>query len=158
MTDLEFGTYLESMLPGYAEEHARAGSMPDEGALQRARAQVTALVPDGVHTPDQYICVIEEEASGTAVGILWFAKRDQGANPTAFLYDIQIFEPFRRHGYARQAFRVLEDRVRELGLSTISLHVFGSNSAARELYRKLGFQETHVMMNKTVLAQEAGGH
>jgi ribosomal protein S18 acetylase RimI-like enzyme len=30
------------------------------------------------------------------------------------------------------------------------LHVFGSNAAARELYRSVGFEETNVIMLKRV--------
>jgi len=46
--------------------------------------------------------------------------------------------------------QALEERVRHLGLSTISLHVFGHNHAARALYEKLGYVTTNVMMSKTL--------
>jgi ribosomal protein S18 acetylase RimI-like enzyme len=157
MTDQEFETFIERLLPDYAQEHVRAGSFPEAEALDRARQQVNELVPDGVRTKDQYLYVIEDEAGENAVGILWFARQDRGAGPTAFVYDIEIHDQFRRRGYASQAFRLLEDRVRELGLSTISLHVFGSNTAAREMYRKLGYEETHIEMSKTIPSEPSAG-
>ncbi len=49
-----------------------------------------------------------------------------------------------------QAFQALEIKVRELGLHTIALHVFGHNHAARAMYEKLGYITTNVQMLKTV--------
>jgi ribosomal protein S18 acetylase RimI-like enzyme len=82
--------------------------------------------------------------------MIWFAERELGANRTAFIYDIRIEAAFQRRGYATQAFRVLEQLVRSMGMSAISLHVFGHNTAARALYEKLGFETTNVLMTKTI--------
>lgn len=149
MTDQEFESYIERMIPEYAQEHIRAGSLAEKDALEQAREQVNGLLPAGVSTKDQYLYSIEDDA-GTVVGILWFAREDRGSGPYAFVYDIMILDQFRRRGYASQAFHLLEEKVRGLGLPTISLHVFGHNSAARELYRKLGYDETHIVMSKSV--------
>ncbi len=150
MTDQEFETYIERLIPDYAQEHVRAGSFPKAEAEQQARAQIDALLPQGIHTRNHYFFVVEDEVTGDAVGILWFARRDWPSGATAFVYDIEIDERFRRRGYASQAFRLLEDRVRELDIPSISLHVFGHNTAAREMYRKLGYEETHIQMEKAV--------
>lgn len=155
MTDQEFETYIERLIPGYAQEHVRAGSFPEADAENIARQEVMSLVPEGVHTTDHYLYVIEDEPGGNAVGVLWFARQTRGATTIAFVYDIEIDEQFRRRGYASQAFGLLEDRVRELGLSTISLHVFGSNTAARDMYRKLGYEEKHVVMAKDISREPA---
>jgi len=44
----------------------------------------------------------------------------------------------------------LETLVRGMGMSAISLHVFGHNTAARALYGKLGFETTNVLMTKRI--------
>jgi ribosomal protein S18 acetylase RimI-like enzyme len=150
MTDSEYDAYLARLLPNYAQGHVEAGSLNPNDALRKAEAQVRELLPDGPRTPDQYLFCLEEDADGAAVGILWFARQDRGVGPHAFVYDIEIEPEFRRRGYASQAFRLLEERVRGLGLSSIALHVFGRNQAARSLYSKLGYVETHVMMAKSL--------
>lgn len=155
MTDQEFETYIERLIPDYAQQHVRAGNFPAAQAEDIARQQVMSLVPEGVHSNNQYFYVIEDEPGGNAVGVLWFARQERIAKTTAFVYDIEIDEQFRRRGYASQAFGLLEERVRELGLSTISLHVFGSNTAAREMYRKLGYEDMHVQMSKDISREPA---
>ena len=150
MTESEFETYLARLIPEYAQEHLQAGSLTPENALQESERQTRALLPDGVHTEDQYLYVIEDEADGTPVGVLWFARQDRGTGPHAFVYDVEIDPAFRRRGYGSQAFRLLENKVRELGLSAISLHVFGHNHAARAMYTQLGYDEKHVIMTKTL--------
>jgi ribosomal protein S18 acetylase RimI-like enzyme len=91
-----------------------------------------------------------EDMAGAKVGMLWFAVERRPAGARAFVYDVEVFEPFRRRGYAEQAFKAMEERVRELGLNTISLHVFGHNHAARTLYEKLGYIATNLNMSKTL--------
>ena len=36
-------------------------------------------------------------------------------------------------------------------MGKIQLHVFGHNSGARALYRKLGYEETNVIMTKRLI-------
>jgi ribosomal protein S18 acetylase RimI-like enzyme len=67
---------------------------------------------------------------------------------TAYVYDIRIGEPFRRRGYARAAFAEMERRVRAMGAASIGLHVFGHNQGAIQLYTKLGYVPTNVVMAK----------
>ena len=103
---------------------------------------------------NHYFYTIEDETLATKVGILWFAVQERGGRPGTFVYDVQIYEAFRRRGYGTAAFQALEEKARELGLTTISLHVFGHNQPARAMYRKLGYVETDVMMSKTVSTGE----
>jgi ribosomal protein S18 acetylase RimI-like enzyme len=37
-----------------------------------------------------------------------------------------------------------------MGIQKVTLHVFGDNTVARSLYRKLGFVETNVVMAKSL--------
>lgn len=66
------------------------------------------------------------------------------------LYNLTIFEEYRRRGYASEALSVLEDWAREQGMAGIILHVFGHNHSARALYRKSGYVERNVTMVKKV--------
>jgi RimJ/RimL family protein N-acetyltransferase len=146
MSEADFKAYLEILIPDYAQEHVKNGRWTAEEALTESRAEIEKLWHNGLATENQYIFNIVANEEPEPVGILWFAV-DKGK---AFVYDIVIYDAFQRRGYATQAFLILEDKVRQLGLNTISLHVFGHNHAARALYQKLGYAETNVMMSKTL--------
>jgi len=150
MNESDFHTYLTSSIADYAQEHVKAGNWSAEEAQQKAEEEFQQLVPDGLASKNQYFFTIEDETLPAKVGILWFAVRDQGGQPSAFVYDVEIFAEFRRRGYGMQAFQALESYVRNLGLTTISLHVFGHNHAARAMYEKLGYITTNVSMSKTL--------
>lgn len=150
MTDAEFETYTARLIPDYAQEHVEAGNWSPEEALERSERQVRELLPEGPRTPNQFVYTIQDERTETTVGILWFARQQRRAAWEAYVYDIEIDEEYRRRGYGSDAFRALEEKVRGLGLSTISLHVFGHNRAARAMYEGLGYVETDIWMSKTL--------
>lgn len=58
------------------------------------------------------------------------------------LENIVVAPENRRHGIARQLLESLIVKARERGVQKILLDVRESNTVARSLYRKLGFQET----------------
>jgi ribosomal protein S18 acetylase RimI-like enzyme len=149
MTATELQRFLEPAIAEYAHAHVEDGLWVETDALEKARKEFYDLLPDGVATPNQYLFTLLNEAQ-QEVGVLWFAMRESQGQPAAFVYELRIDEPFRRRGYASQAFREMENKVRALGWSRISLHVFGSNRAARDLYEKLGYKATNVIMAKTL--------
>ncbi|QBD80711.1 GNAT family N-acetyltransferase [Ktedonosporobacter rubrisoli] len=149
MTDAEFQHFIEPVIVEYAQGHVEDGQWAEEEALEKARKDTYSLLPAGVATPNHYLFTIVNEAQ-QKVGILWFATQDGHGKDTAFVYDVRIDETFRRQGYASQAFREMEHKVRELGYTRISLHVFGKNHAALQMYQKLGYEMSNVMMAKTL--------
>jgi ribosomal protein S18 acetylase RimI-like enzyme len=148
MTEADYRNYLEFAIPNYAEEQVKAGAWHPEGARQKSEAAFRALLPDGLSSTNQYLCVIVAERLGERVGFLWYGVRDGDGGEFAALYDIVILETFRRRGYGTRALVALEEAVRVLGLDTIMLHVFGHNAGARALYQKMGYIETNVTMAK----------
>ncbi len=89
-----------------------------------------------------------DEATGEKVGHIWFTKMTYGGQTFAFVYDLIIFDEFRRRGYGEATMRALEEKVREQGLDSIGLHVFGHNHAAKALYEKIGYEITDLNMQK----------
>lgn len=148
MTDAEFAAYRAVMIPDYAAEHVRTGSWTADEAEEKAAAEVRELLPDGVQTPDHYLYTLRVAEEPEPVGILWLAVTRRSVKPRAFIYDIIIYEPYRRRGYASQALRAAEDRARELGLDSIALHVFAHNHGARALYDQLGYMVASLWMVK----------
>lgn len=150
MTDAEFEEYRGHAARNYATEKVRAGNWHADEAFRLAEETLDVLLPEGVRTPEHHLFTIERP-DGTAVGWLWLAERvEVNADRHAFIYEILIFSPYRRQGYGRAAMQAAEAKARELGLDKVKLHVFGHNTAARDLYRELGYAETNVMMEKRV--------
>ncbi|HSJ52745.1 MAG TPA: GNAT family N-acetyltransferase [Anaerolineae bacterium] len=150
MTEDEFEAYLQWAIPDYAQDNVRSGSWSESEALQKAEAQFHELLPQGLHTPNQYHFTIHDPELNSTVGMLWFGLvRDTPGKP-AFLYQFQIDEAHRRRGYGLAALRALEEKVKEMGGSAVQLHVFGHNAPARALYKKAGFGVTNVVMAKAV--------
>ncbi len=148
MTEAEFADYRAHAVRNYADEKVRAGNWNAKEAYRLAEETLDMLLPEGAATPEHHLFRIERR-DGTSVGWLWLAERvEANADRHAFVYEILIFDGFRRQGYGRAAMEAAEAKARELGLDTIKLHVFGHNTAARALYADLGYAETNVMMEK----------
>ena len=143
-----FAEYREASVSGYAEDNVAAGRWPESGALERAYADFDRNLPQGVATPDHFIYQIKEGGAGEVVGVLWFAIMERNGVRSAFVYDLEVKPAYRRMGHASAAFKILEEKVRELGLLTIGLHVFAHNADAQRLYASLGYAVTGVNMLK----------
>ena len=143
-----YDAYMENLLKDYSQEHVKTGNWKPEEAMERAREQVLQLLPDGPQSENQYLYSLRDDEIGENVGVLWFAVQEHGNKPEAFIYDIVIYETYRRQGYASSALDAMEAKVLELGIHKISLHVFGHNSPAISLYEKIGFSPTNILMSK----------
>jgi ribosomal protein S18 acetylase RimI-like enzyme len=150
LTRSEFADYQAASIPMYAHEKVRSGEWAEADALGLAREAFDLLLPNGLDTPESYLFGLREASGGPLLGVLWFAIRQRVADRIAYVYDIVIHPQFQRQGHARRAFRALEDKVRELGLSGIALHVFGHNTGARALYESLGYETTNITMFKPI--------
>jgi RimJ/RimL family protein N-acetyltransferase len=148
---IEFKAYSEIAAKQYAEEKVKSGNWEKEVAPALAEQEFKALLPLGIETKDNYLYSIIEEEANQKVGFIWIASNaPHTLKNDIFIYDFEIFESFRRKGYAIAALKRLEEKARELGKNRISLQVFGQNHAARKLYQKSGFEETNVVMSKKI--------
>ena len=150
MSAAAYGDYVEAAVTGYADENVASGRWPQDGALARSRADLEESLPQGLDTPGNHLFEIRADDAGVTVGFLCFEVREKHGLSTAFVFDIEVDEEFRRRGYATAALRELEPLVRDLGLSGINLHVFAQNEAAQALYGKLGYAVTGLNMLKTL--------
>ncbi len=148
LSETEFEEYIELDIPRYAEENVRAGYWHTEQALDKSRAEHKKLLPDGLKTKNHLFFRIEETTQGGWIGTIWLYTNFEAAEPTGFIYSIDIEEPFQHKGFGRQAMLALEDKARELGLRRLALHVFAHNHPARVLYEKLGYQDKSMNMSK----------
>ena len=150
LSPAEFADCKSTSIPTYASEKVSSGEWAEFDALRLAREAFDLLLPNGLDTPQNHLFGLRETVDGPLIGVLWFAVRQRAADRIGYVYEIVIHPPFQRQGHARRAFLALEDKVREMGLSGIALHVFGHNAGARALYESLGYQASNITMFKPV--------
>jgi ribosomal protein S18 acetylase RimI-like enzyme len=148
MTPADYESWRRASIRSYAEENVAAGRWTREEADSRSEQDFASLLPDGAATTNNFFFTIVDEHSFERVGVVWYALRREWERDYVFIYDFKIFEAHRRKGYGTEALLHLDDVIRKMGLSLISLHVFGHNRAARDLYAKVGYEEKDVIMSK----------
>ncbi|MEI5906766.1 GNAT family N-acetyltransferase [Bacillus spongiae] len=146
MTNLEFEKYIETSVSDFANQSIASGNWSEGDALQKAKEKYHSLLPDGKETANQYFYTIFD--TDQEVGILWFAQK---TTDLGYIYDIRIDENRQGNGYGKAAMYSIERIAKEeLGLKKIGLHVFGHNKVARDLYEKLGYDITNLVMEKVI--------
>lgn len=148
MTEDEFLLYEEFSIQDYAREQVKRGHWPKAGALQQAKQHYQQLLPQGLQTPQQYLWMVVDKKLGQKVGIIWFALHEQDGEQQAWVYDVRIFEGFRRRGYVTLTSQILAKQAAKLGATAVSVHVFEHNRAPREMYEKLGYVVTDTSILK----------
>jgi len=146
MQQEDFKPYLERGIREYADDHVRNGNWTAEEALEKSRKEFEQLLPDGVNSKDQFLYSIIDDPDNNKVGLLWVQVKDQ----KAFIYDFIIDESFRGKGYGKQALLALDEKLQSMNVESVGLHVFGDNTTAQELYKKMGYQITGIHMRKVL--------
>lgn len=143
----DFTTYLESQITQYAEDKIRAGTWNENEAIDLSRESFSKLLPDGRNTVGHSIMTITDEATTDKVGILWVEWKNM-EHKSSYIWDLVIYEKYRRRNYGTRALKSLEKMVKDRGLSSITLHVFGHNKPAVSLYKSLGYFCTDMIMKR----------
>lgn len=148
MTAAEYATFRSHTIVQYAAAHTSVGSWSEEEALEKSKLAIDELLPNGQET-DGTLVMTALDGEGTSIGYLWIGLQRRGGSPgEAWIYDIELYEPFRGKGYGRALLAVAEDSARNLGVKKLGLNVFGNNTVARNLYDSAGFQVTAMQMSK----------
>jgi ribosomal protein S18 acetylase RimI-like enzyme len=143
-----FAAFVDAAVEDYAADNVAVGRWPAADARALSRAEFERLLPQGLATADNFLFEITELSATAIVGMIWITVVTRGNSKTAFVYQVRVEPEFRRRGYATAALRALEDIARELGASSIGLHVFEHNPGAQALYRSLGYAVTGTNMLK----------
>lgn len=148
MSPQEFDTYLSKSIPSYADDKMENEGLSAAEAKKIAEQSFNDLLPDGLLSPDQFLYSVY--SGNQQIGILWFAKKESHGKKFAWIYDIMIESEFRGRGHGKEIMIALESEVKRVGLNSISLHVFGKNSVAQSLYKKVGYAPTNIVMRKNL--------
>lgn len=157
ISDAEFAAWVDETIPAYAKDKVASGAWAEAEALEKSKAELHSLLPDGKETKDNYLYSVLAE-DGKRVGMLWFGVKDRAGSRIAYVYNIEILAEYRRQGHAQRVLQALECEIQGLGLAGIALHVFGHNTSAQALYTKLGYRPTNINMYKAVDGAGASPH
>lgn len=144
----EFDAFLEENILRYARENVDNGRWQADEALERSRATFQDLLPDGLQSKDQYIFNIFDDEIGLNLGLLWVEVKMDEPNRPAFVFDFIIEKQYRGKGFGKRALLALDEKIQHMGAKSVALHVFGHNSIAFELYKKMGYEVTDINMRK----------
>ena len=73
----------------------------------------------------------------------------------AYVTDLVVLEPYRKAGIASELMRVAEAHASSSGARRLRVGVLAANSGAHNLYRKLGYRDREIVLEKTLDPQEA---
>jgi ribosomal protein S18 acetylase RimI-like enzyme len=149
ISDAEYASWAQETIPAYAKDKVESGAWSEAESLEKSRAELEALLPEGKDTKDNFLFSILAE-DGVPVGMLWFSVKERAGDRIAYVYNIEVAAMHRRKGHAQRALQALELETKRLGLAGIALHVFGHNTTAQALYAKLGYVPTNISMFKAV--------
>jgi ribosomal protein S18 acetylase RimI-like enzyme len=150
MTQAEYDHWQVHLADDYAAEQVAAGRWPAQGSLQRALEENAQSLPDGIDTRRMLLLrgVLDD---GTPIGRAWVSlDHPRGAPDVAFLYDIEVESDFRGRGYGRALLSAIEQAVRDAGVGSLELNVFGRNLAAIRLYETNGYDVVTQQMRKAL--------
>ncbi|WP_226036606.1 GNAT family N-acetyltransferase [Aquibacillus saliphilus] len=145
---VEFDKYLDFLISDHAQEIIKNFNLTMEQALEESEMMINDMFKDGVSTEGQYLYNIEDVNSNQKVGILWYSIIPEINQ--AYLYHILIDESHRGKGYGRKSLEKLQSKLKEYGVISIGLSVFGSNEGAYRLYKTLGYSTTRISMEKVL--------
>ncbi|WP_203136391.1 GNAT family N-acetyltransferase [Microbacterium sp. JZ31] len=146
MTAERYAAFEARVIAEFAEDLVNEGLHTPESARAESARQQAEAMPDGVDTEDGL--VFRATVDDVVVGALWLDVQRRSTGPHVFVMELHVEPAHRRRGFGAAMMRAAEDEARRLGADSIGLHVFGSNHAARALYRGLGYREAEVLLAK----------
>ncbi|MFC8584052.1 GNAT family N-acetyltransferase [Streptomyces sp. NPDC057217] len=149
MTGAEYEEWRVRAREAFARDWTERG-VPEELARAKAENSHRTLLPEGLATPGAAFHVLVRD--GRPAGVLWTGRTElEPGRRAAYVYDIEVDEEHRGHGYGRALMLLAERVAGEAGETLLGLHVFTDNTPAVRLYESLGYRTTYVNSAKTLL-------
>jgi ribosomal protein S18 acetylase RimI-like enzyme len=151
MTQEELNKYLEHAIQGLADELMQANAWSAEQSLAAAEQSFDTALPGRiVGSPNQFLRTIV--ADQQKVGVLWYGLR---GDREAFVWDLVIHPIWRNQGLAKSAMLAMEQELRTMQVTRITLNVFAHNSVAMRLYSTMGYRALAIRMAKELTSQDS---
>jgi len=146
MTDGEFTAFRLLMIEDYAQRMVSNYGLPLDEMREHGVKLFDSALPRGFSTERCIFYTVTSGDSSEIVGFLWCSidedrKRGQ-------IDEIFVLEPYRGKGFGKKILGFVDEKMREMRMRRIALHVFADNTVAVELYRKHGYRVTDMNMHK----------
>jgi ribosomal protein S18 acetylase RimI-like enzyme len=147
ITEEQYAARHANLAVGYAQSLHLARGLTPEQARASADKQLAELLPDGRDTA--LTLMFTATVDDVPVGWIWLALPGSPDRPTAaWVYDIEIDEPYRGKGYGRALMEAAERELISRGVEKLALNVFAYNTPAVKLYESMGFEVMSQQMAK----------
>ncbi|MBU2662614.1 GNAT family N-acetyltransferase [Actinoplanes bogorensis] len=138
LTQTELSRRRPSIIALFAEAMVENYGVTSADAHAEATRQTDQLLPDGVNTAGQ---LLRKGMDGDdEVGFLWIALPGAVYPAMAWISEISVRPERQNRGYGSAMLHAGEADLAERGVHRAGLHVFGVNTGARRLYRRLGYR------------------
>ena len=147
------------------EPQFRLAGESDAGTLLRFMREYYAFDGHGFDEPKAHVALVALMRDpnlgrawlildgGGAVGyvVLCFGYSLEWLGRDAFVDEFYLLEEYRRRGWGRKTMEFVEQEARAAGVRTLHLEVVRENTAALQVYQKLGFVEhTSTFLSKWI--------
>lgn len=139
MSEKEFEAYSDYSINDYANDLLKSSEMTKEEALLQAKKEFYETLPDGPHTKNNRIMVIEGLQDARPVGVIWYLFEWTEGVKQVFLNDFIIKQEERRKGYATAALQEMERDAQTNGCTESITYVWKHNPTGIKLYSKCGY-------------------
>lgn len=150
------------------EPQFRLAVETDAGTLLRFMREYYAFDGHGFDEPKAHVALLallRDENLGRAwlildgggpVGyvVLCYGYSLEWLGRDAFVDEFYLLEEYRRRGWGRRTMEFVEEAARSAGIRTLHLEVVRKNTAALDVYRKLGFLEHESTFLSKWIAQD----
>lgn len=147
----DFDVFMNQAIDVYTQDNIKSGTWQPDEALEKSREEFHRLLPEGLKTKDQYLFTIPDNNSNNKIGVLWVQVKMNTSPRKAFICDFIIEPQFRGQGYGKQALQALDEKLIQMNVESVSLHVFAHNTNAVGLYETMGYLPTNLNMKKTLV-------
>lgn len=146
LTAEQIDFYLPHSRRGYVDDLVRAGALDSDRARRKAAADYTSLDDEGT----LYVAGFAEvDGVEEWVGVIGWVLKGFDVDhdePTLYIYDLEVFERFRRRGFGEALLAHASAEAERAGAEAVRLTVWEGNDGAKALYRKVGFVEENARM------------
>lgn len=152
ITSEELEKYKKAIPEQYAEEMFATGCMTKEEAYTIAKDNIDRLLPEGRIREDYHMEVMIDQSM--EVGFVWYGQREISGYQVVYIYDLEVYNEYRRKGYGDKIMNFLENYAKNKGIEKIVLNVFLHNKGAVALYDKHGYRSLASDSGQSIMVKD----
>ena len=139
MNKEEYEAFYKRSFEHHVKELIDEENMTEEEAKKETHEELASMLPNGLDTEDNYLMTIRRKTDDVQLGFIWTLHEYNEDVKQSFLCDFEIYEQYRRNGYAKEALGAMEAMAGKAGCRESVLFVANDNTPACALYEKCGY-------------------